>query len=104
MMSSHSKLVEDLKSNKSAKKVSEKRQSVYSGLAANAGDNQAMGHSIDKRSVDSLAHEIDAYGATLEKDNSNKGGLINRKPSSSRRGESPLRAGANLQLSTDRKL
>lgn len=102
-MSSHSKLVEDLKSNKSAKKVSEKRQSVYSGLAAGAGDNQALGHSIDKRTVDSLAHEIDAYGATLEKDNSNNGGPRSRKPSSSRRGESPLRAGANMQLSTDRQ-
>ena len=64
MMSNHSMLVEDLKSKSGANRQN-KRRSIYSGV-----DNPAavgINASIDKVSVDTLAHEIDAYGKTLEK-------------------------------------
>ena len=103
MMSNHSMLVEDLKS-KSGKHPT-KRRSIYSGVENPAA--VGITASVDKVSVDTLAHEIDAYGKTLEK-NSVTGSQKppaaqrqgSRKLSQSRR-ESPLRAGANMQLSKE---
>ena len=106
MMSNHSMLVEDLKS-KSGKQASNKRRSIYSGVdksapqAANLAAAAGVGQSIDRVSVDTLAHEIDAYGKTLEKSvaSGNKPPAQrqgSRKVSTSRRGESPLRSGANM--------
>ena len=109
MMSNHSMLVEDLKS-KSGNRASNKRRSIYSGAGVENPVPVGITASIDKVSVDTLAHEIDAYGKTLEKQaaaaaagttkppaTQRQGG---RKPSTTRR-ESPLRAGANMQLSKD---
>ncbi len=64
----------------------------------------ASGIGIENRSVDSLAHEIDGYGKILDKESAAKKstrGASGRRQSTGKRGESPLRAGASLQLSKD---
>ena len=100
-------LVEDLKS-KSGK--GNKRRSIYSGTGVENPAAVGINASIDKVSVDTLAHEIDAYGKTLEKQSAAAAAASTKPPAPQRAGsrkasatrrESPLRAGANMQLSKD---
>ena len=118
-MSNHSQLVEELKS-QSSKRPSRRSinagaiaQSANKALAASqvASAEDALANSlaaadaqlaqVDKTSVDTLAHEIDAYGKTVDKKKPGVGGQSHksgsrRQSATSRRGESPLRAGASL--------
>ena len=67
--------------------------------------------SINQRSIDFLANEIDSYNKTLDnKTLENKsitskvpGSRSSRKTSMSRAAASPLRTGANLQLAMELK-
>ena len=87
MMTNNSQIIEDLKTKSN-------RRSVKAGDVVN--------QSNDRQSVDTLAHEIDAYGKTMEKEISQgskkKGVASSQNAGSSRRGstkrgrgESPLR-------------
>ena len=112
MMSNHSQLVEDLKAKSSKARQSNKRASYAPSNPLQAKDT--LQASLDKASADLIAREIDIYGRTLEEE-SKAGGVGrklaaagakakrqgSRKASESRRGTSPLRAGASLQLSMD---
>lgn len=106
MMSNHSLLVEDLKQKSSGngRASNNKRRSIYSGVD-NPGPAAGLAGSMDKQSVDTLAHEINAYGKTIEKNaaaqpNVGQARAGSRRLSSSRR-ETPLRNGANMQLSRE---
>ena len=90
MMTNNSQIIEDLKTKSN-------RRSIRAGDVVN--------QSNDKQSVDTLAHEIDAYGKTMDRDSqgpkkksvaSSHAGSSRRGSTKRGRGESPLRSGAAL--------